>query len=394
MIKMQQTMRWYGPHDAITLADIRQCGALGIVTALHQIPVGEVWEVKDIKERQQMIRDEGMEWTVIESLPVHEDIKRGGGDYQKYIANYKKSLENIAECGLKVVAYNFMPILDWVRTDHAHQNIDGTKALLFDERAFIFFDVFLLQRPGAEQDYSQEKLNGAIAYGNTLDDTERQRLYNNVLLGLPGSDESFTKDKVLELLEDYKGINDEDLRKNLIHFLSEVAPVAEKLGVQLAIHPDDPPFSVLGLPRVVSTENDLKEILAGVPINANGLCFCTGSLGANPNNDLLRIIEENGDRIHFLHLRNVKREEGKRFRESEHLNGDNPMEAIVEKLLMLMQKNNKELPMRPDHGFLHSFEKVEKYPGYSLIGRLKGLAEIRGLELGLSYKLQQAQIEK
>ncbi len=390
---MQQTMRWYGPHDGITLADIRQCGVTGIVTALHQIPVGDVWEVKDIKERQQMIRDEGLEWTVIESLPVHEDIKRSGGDYQKYIANYKKSLENIAECGLKVVAYNFMPILDWVRTDHAYQNTDGTKALLFDERAFIFFDVFLLQRPGAEADYTKEKLNEAKAYGDTLSEADKKQLYNNVLLGLPGSDESFTKDKVLELLDDYKGINDSDLRKNLIYFLSEVAPTAENLGVQLAIHPDDPPFSVLGLPRVVSTENDIKEILTEVPINANGLCYCTGSLGANPNNNLLRIIEEHGDRIHFLHLRNVKREEGKRFRESEHLNGDNPMEAIVEKLVLMMDKNQKSLPMRPDHGFLHSFEKVEKYPGYSLIGRLKGLAEIRGLELGIAYKLQQAQKE-
>ncbi|WP_218058502.1 mannonate dehydratase [Allomuricauda sp. CP2A] len=384
---MQQTMRWYGPHDAITLADIRQCGVTGIVTALHQIPVGEVWEVEDIKERQQIIRDEGLEWTVIESLPVHEDIKRKGGDYQKYIANYKKSLENIAQCGLKVVAYNFMPILDWVRTDHAYQNIDGTKALLFDERAFIYFDVFLLQRPGAESDYSKEKLDEARAYGNTLGEVDRQKLYKNVLLGLPGSDESFTKEKVLELLGDYKGINDDDLRKNLIHFLSEVAPVAEKLGIQLAIHPDDPPFSVLGLPRVVSTEDDLDSIFKAVPTNANGLCYCTGSLGANPNNNLLRIIEQHGDRIHFLHLRNVKREEGKRFRESEHLNGDNPMEAIVEQLLLLMQRNKKNLPMRPDHGFLHSFEREEKYPGYSLIGRLKGLAEIRGLEQGIAYKL-------
>ncbi|MFD2100463.1 mannonate dehydratase [Flagellimonas iocasae] len=391
MIKMQKTMRWYGPHDGVKLEDIRQCGVTGIVTALHQIPVGNVWEVKDIQERQEVIRKAGMEWTVIESLPVHEDIKRRGGDYQKFIANYKKSLEHIAQCGIKVVAYNFMPILDWVRTDQAYENIDGTKALLFDERAFIYFDVFLLQRPGAEKDYAQDRLNAAIAYGNTLEEAEKEKLYRNVLLGLPGSDESFTKEKVLELLDDYKGISDDELRKNLIHFLSEVAPVADKLGVQLAIHPDDPPFSVLGLPRVVSTENDIKEILSGVPINANGLCYCTGSLGANPNNNLVRIIEEHGNRIHFLHLRNVKREEGKRFRESEHLNGDNPMEAIVEKLLVLMQKNNTSLPVRPDHGFLHSFEGVEKYPGYSLIGRLKGLAEIRGLELGIAYKLQQTQ---
>lgn len=388
MIKMQQTMRWYGPHDTIKLRDIRQCGVEGIVTALHQIPVGEVWDLKDIKERQQLIRDEGMEWTVVESLPVHEDIKRKGGDCDRFVSNYKKSLENLAECGLKVVTYNFMPILDWVRTEQAYLNPDGTKALLFDETAFIYFDAYLLQRPGAQSDYTETQLQEAKAYGNTLDKEAKQTLFKNVLLGLPGSDESFTPEKILDLLNAYKGIDDEALRRNLIHFLSEVAPVAQELGLKLAIHPDDPPFSVLGLPRIVSTEKDIAEILSAVPENANGLCYCTGSLGAQPNNNLVRIIDEHGDRIHFLHLRNVKRENGKRFRESEHLNGDNPMEEIIEKLLLLMNKNKTALPMRPDHGFLHSFEGKEKYPGYSLIGRLKGLAEIRGLELGISYKLK------
>lgn len=388
MIKMQQTMRWYGPHDTIKLRDIRQCGVEGIVTALHQIPVGEVWDLKDIKERQQLIRDEGMEWTVVESLPVHEDIKRKGGDCDRFVSNYKKSLENLAECGLKVVTYNFMPILDWVRTEQAYLNPDGTKALLFDETAFIYFDAYLLQRPGAQSDYTEAQLQEAKAYGNTLDKEAKQTLFKNVLLGLPGSDESFTPEKILNLLNAYKGIDDEALRRNLIHFLSEVAPVAQELGLKLAIHPDDPPFSVLGLPRVVSTEKDIAEILSAVPENANGLCYCTGSLGAQPNNNLVRIIEQHGDRIHFLHLRNIKRENGKRFRESEHLNGDNPMEEIIEKILLLMNKNKTALPMRPDHGFLHSFEGKEKYPGYSLIGRLKGLAEIRGLELGISYKLK------
>ena len=388
MIKMQQTMRWYGPHDTIKLRDIRQCGVEGIVTALHQIPVGEVWDLKDIKERQQLIRDEGMEWTVVESLPVHEDIKRKGGDCDRFVSNYKKSLENLAECGLKVVTYNFMPILDWVRTEQAYLNPDGTKALLFDETAFIYFDAYLLQRLGAQSDYTETQLQEAKAYGNTLDKEAKQTLFKNVLLGLPGSDESFTPEKILNLLNAYKGIDDEALRRNLIHFLSEVAPVAQELGLKLAIHPDDPPFSVLGLPRVVSTEKDIAEILSAVPENANGLCYCTGSLGAQPNNNLVRIIEQHGDRIHFLHLRNIKRENGKRFRESEHLNGDNPMEEIIEKILLLMNKNKTALPMRPDHGFLHSFEGKEKYPGYSLIGRLKGLAEIRGLELGISYKLK------
>lgn len=389
MIRMQQTMRWYGPNDGVSLRDIRECGVAGIVTALHQIPVGEVWQVQDIQERQQVIREEGMDWMVVESLPVHEDIKRRGGDYQLYIQNYKKSLKNLAECGIKVVAYNFMPILDWVRTDHAHVNPDGTKALLFDEVAFIFFDVYLLKRPGAEDDYTKDQLIGAKTYGNSLDESEKGKLFKNVLLGLPGSDESFTPEKILDLLNAYQGIDDDALRKNLVHFLSEVAPMAEELGIKLAIHPDDPPFSVLGLPRVVSTEKDLADILTAVPLNANGLCYCTGSLGAQPNNDLLRIIDRHGDRIHFLHLRNVKREDGKRFRESEHLNGDNPMEEIIEKLLLVMNKNKTSLPMRPDHGFLHSFEAKEKYPGYSLIGRLKGLAELRGLELGIVHKLKQ-----
>lgn len=387
MITMQQTMRWYGPQDGVTLRDIRQCGVTGIVTALHQIPVGEVWEVQDIQERQKVVHEEGMEWTVVESLPVHEDIKRMGGNYQQYILNYKKSLENLAQCGISVIAYNFMPILDWVRTDHGYTNADGTKALLFDEVAFIYFDVFLLKRPGSTNDYSKEQLDEAQAYGDSLNKADQEQLFNNILLGLPGSDESFTPEKILGLLKAYEGIDDATLRKNLVHFLSEVAPVAEEHGIKLAIHPDDPPFSVLGLPRVVSTENDIAEILSGVPMRSNGLCYCTGSLGAQPNNDLVRIIDQHGDRIHFLHLRNVKREDGKRFRESEHLNGDNPMEEIIEKLLLLMDKNKRPLPMRPDHGFLHSFEAKEKYPGYSLIGRLKGLAEIRGLEMGIAYKL-------
>ncbi|WP_199913370.1 mannonate dehydratase [Flagellimonas amoyensis] len=386
---MQQTMRWYGPQDGVTLRDIAQCGVQGIVTALHQIPVGEIWEVKDIRERQQLIRDEGLEWTVVESLPVHEDIKRRGGACQKYLENYKTSLRNLAQCGITVITYNFMPILDWVRTDHGYANPDGTKALLFDETAFIFFDVYLLKRPGAVDGYTKEQLEGAKAYGDALNEQEKAKLFKNVLLGLPGSDESFTPEKILELLQAYEGIDDDALRKNLVHFLSEVAPVAQELGLKLAIHPDDPPFSVLGLPRVVSTEKDIAEILYAVQESANGLCYCTGSLGAQPNNNLVRIIEQHGDRIHFLHLRNVKREDGKRFRESEHLSGDNPMEEIIEKLLLLMNKNQTPLPMRPDHGFLHSFEGKEKYPGYSLIGRLKGLAELRGAELGILYKLKQ-----
>lgn len=392
MRKMQQTMRWFGPQDAINLRDIRQCGVTGIVTALHQIPVGDIWTVEAIKERQEIVRNAGMEWTVIESLPVHEDIKKANGQYVQYIENYKTSLKNVADCGIKVVTYNFMPILDWVRTDHAFENPDGSKALLYNHIAFIYFELYLLKRPNAESDYSDEEKQIAFAYGNTLSEAEKELLFKNVLLGLPGSKVNFTAEQILLLLENYKDIDNDKLRENLIHFLSEVAPVAEELGVKLAIHPDDPPFSVLGLPRIVCNESDIKKIFDAVPVNANGLCYCTGSLGANPSNDLEKIIEDFGDRIHFLHLRNIIRESDSVFRESEHLNGDVPMESIMEKLIVLMNNRDISLPMRPDHGFLHSMEEgKEQYPGYSLIGRLKGLAELRGLEKGIIYKLEQRQ---
>jgi mannonate dehydratase len=391
MIQMQQTMRWFGPQDTISLKDIRQCGATGIVTALHQIPVGEIWKIEDIQERQQIIRNAGMEWTVVESLPVHEDIKKASANYKNYIANYKKSLKNLAQAGINVVTYNFMPILDWVRTDHDFENPDGSKALLYNQVAFNYFDLYLLKRPNVEKDYSEEQKHKALAYGNLLSEDEKQLLFKNVLLGLPGSKINFTAEQILELLENYKDIDNNKLRENLIYFLAEVAPIAEEVGVKLAIHPDDPPFSVLGLPRVVCSEEDIKSIFDAVPVNANGLCYCTGSLGANPKNDLEQIIEDYGDRIHFLHLRNVIRSNENIFRESEHLHGDNPMGKIMEKLIVLMNARGISLPMRPDHGFLHSIEEgKEQYPGYSLVGRLKGLAELRGLEMGISYKLKNA----
>lgn len=389
-MKMQQTMRWFGLNDTIALRDIRQCGVTGIVTALHEISVGDIWTIDAIKAHQEIIRNEGLEWAVIESLPVHEDIKKANGNYLKYIENYKISLKNVAECGIKVVTYNFMPILDWVRTNHAFENPDGSKALLYSQVAFTYFDVYLLKRPNVENDYSEEEKQIALDYGNTLSEAEKELLFKNVLLGLPGSKVNFTAEQILTLLENYKHIDNDKLRDNLVYFLSEVAPVAEELGVKLAIHPDDPPFSVMGLPRIVCTEEDLKKIFEAVPVNANGLCYCTGSLGAEPNNDLEKIINDHGDRIHFLHLRNVVRDNKAVFRESEHLHGDNPMESIMEKLIVLMQKRNVSLPMRPDHGFLHSIEEgKEQYPGYSLVGRLKGLAELRGLEMGILYKLKQ-----
>ena len=387
---MQQTMRWFGPQDSVSLLDIKQAGATGIVTALHQIAVGEIWTVDDIKERQQIIKNAGLEWTVVESLPVHEEIKRATGNYLQCIENYKISIKNLADCGIKIITYNFMPILDWVRTEHNFINEDGSKALLYNQEAFIYFDVFLLKRPNAENDYSEKEKENALQFGNKLSEEEKALLFKNVLLGLPGSKINFTAEQILSLLDNYANIDNEKLRENLIYFLSEVAPVAAAYDAKLAIHPDDPPFSVLGLPRIVSTEEDIKTILLAVPFNSNGLCYCTGSLGADPKNNLERIIDDCGDRIHFLHLRNTFRESETVFRESEHLNGDTKMGSIVEKILLLMNSRKISLPMRPDHGFLHEVDKdKETYPGYSLTGRLKGLAELRGLEMGIAYKLKE-----
>ncbi|MWB93138.1 mannonate dehydratase [Flavobacterium sp. GA093] len=387
---MQQTMRWFGPQDSVRLIDIKQAGATAIVTALHQIPVGDIWTIEAIQERQQIIKDAGLEWTVVESLPVHEEIKRAAGNYLQYIENYKISLKNLSDCGIKIITYNFMPILDWVRTDHNYSNQDSSKALLYNQLAFTFFDVYLLKRPNAENEYSEEEKAKALQFGSQLSDSEKELLFKNVLLGLPGSKINFTAEQILSLLDNYAAIDNKKLRENLIYFLSEVVPIAAACGSKLAVHPDDPPFSVLGLPRIVSTENDFREIFEAVPSSANGLCYCTGSLGANPSNNLEKIIDDFGDRIHFLHLRNVIRENENVFRESEHLNGEAKMEAIIEKLIVLMNERNVSLPMRPDHGFLHSIEEgIEQYPGYSLVGRLKGLAELRGLEAGIGYKLKQ-----
>lgn len=386
---MQQTMRWFGPNDNVSLLDIKQAGAIGIVTALHQIQVGEIWTIEAIKERQEIIKNAGLEWAVVESLPVHEEIKRASGNYLQYIENYKISLQNLANCGIKIITYNFMPILDWVRTNHNFVNEDGSKALLYNQDAFTYFDVFLLKRPNSENDYSEAEKEKALQFGNQLSEEEKALLFKNVLLGLPGSKINFTAEQILALLENYAEIDNEKLRENLIFFLSKVTPIAEENGLKLAVHPDDPPFSVLGLPRIVSTEADLKAIFSAVPSTANGLCYCTGSLSADPKNDLEKIIDDFGNRIHFLHLRNTFRESETIFRESEHLNGDANIAAIVEKLLLLMNKTKTSLPMRPDHGFLHAVdEEKETYPGYSLTGRLKGLAELRGLEMGIAYKLK------
>jgi mannonate dehydratase len=393
---LENTWRWFGSNDQISLKDIKQTGATGVVTALHQIPVGEVWSVKDIMNRKKIIEAENLSWSVVESLPVHEDIKKRDNNYKQLMTNYKKSLVNLAKCGIDTVCYNFMPILDWSRTDLNARFRDGSITTKFEIKVFAAFDIFLLKRPNAEKDYTKSQIDQAKKFYMRLSNYQKRKLTQSILLGFPGSLESYTPGKLKELIAGYNDISESDLRGNLVSFLKEIIPLAEDLGIFMAIHPDDPPWSLLGLPRIVSNKQDIKSLLSVIDSPSNGLTLCTGSLGASSKNNLVDIAKSFADRVNFIHLRNVKRDDKKNFIEENHLEGDINIYGVMKVLLLEQKKRidkrkkNSRMPMRPDHGhlMLDDMTKRNFYPGYSLYGRMKGLAELRGLELGITSSLK------